>query len=42
MFAHLFDSDQWTDAHEQKLDLHLLPLFGSEVNPRLRNPLPQR
>lgn len=37
--AHLFDSDQWTDAHEQELDRHLLPLFWSDVNPHLLHPI---
>lgn len=39
--AHLFDADEWTDAHELELDRHLLPLFWSEVNPRLARPVPQ-
>jgi hypothetical protein len=39
--ARLFDAGEWTDAHEQELDRHLLPLFWSEVNPHLASPLPR-
>lgn len=37
--ARLFDAGEWTDAHEQELDRHLLPLFRAEVNPHLVHPI---
>lgn len=36
----LFDSAQWTVAHEQQLDKVLLPLFWNQVNARLPRPVP--
>ena len=37
--ARLLAEDRWTVAHEEPLDTLLLPLFWSEVNPYLPNPM---
>lgn len=37
--ARLLAEDRWTVAHEEQLDTLLLPLFWSEVNPHLPQPL---
>lgn len=38
--ARLLANDRWTDADEDELDQFLIPLFWSEVNPHLHDPLP--
>lgn len=37
--ARLLADDRWTDEHELELDRWLVPLFWSDVNPHLINPL---
>lgn len=37
--AHLLAEDRWTVADEERFDTLLLPLFWSEVNPRIHDPL---
>lgn len=39
--ARLFAEDMWTAEHEHELDQNLMPLFWSEVNPHLHDPLEQ-
>ena len=38
--ARLLADERWTAEHEQELDQFLIPLFWSEVNPHLNDPLP--
>jgi hypothetical protein len=37
--ASLFDAGQWTVAHEEELDQCLVPLFWSDVNPHINDPM---
>jgi len=39
--ARLLADDRWSVTDEEKLDQFLIPLFWSEVNPHLINPLSQ-
>jgi len=38
--ARLLADDRWTAQDEQELDEFLIPLFWSDVNPHLHDPLP--
>ena len=37
--ARLLADEKWTASNEEQLDKLLIPLFWSEVNPRLNNPI---